>query len=241
MRSLLRLGLDFVLFSSVVLVLPFLAFFAWWRFHFFHRNPPRTIPPGTDPVCPADGTIVYLDDVELGPASPSGLRPGAHDVYHQRVREAFAVDGRWNVIATYLGIFDVHVVRAPIAGVIRLRRMQPAGDNTSMGVSFFFAALRRPLPAGRRGYMNKNEFLGVEIAGEIRVLLVLMADWWIDQIVPFVADGARVERGQVIGRIRMGSQVDLWSERGVLVPACEIGERVRAGEVVMGRLKAAPA
>ena len=114
--------------------------------------------------------------------------------------------------------------------------MPPVGDNTSMGASFFFAALRRPLPVGRRGYMDKNEFLGVEIAGEIRVLLVLMADWWIDQIVPLVADGAHVERGQVIGKIRMGSQVDLWSERGVLAPAREIGERVRAGEAVIARL-----
>jgi phosphatidylserine decarboxylase len=209
-----------------------LVVFAWWRFYFFHRNPARTVPAGADPVCPADGTIVYVEDVDLG--------AGAPDAYHQRVREAFAVDGRWGVIATYLGIFDVHVVRAPIAGTIRLRHMEPVGDNTSMGVSFLFAALRRPLPVGQRRYLDKNEFLGVEIAGGIRVLLVLMADWWIDQIVPLVADGAHVERGQVIGRIRMGSQVDLWAEAGVLRPARAIGERVRAGEMLMAGL-AAPA
>jgi len=206
-----------------------LLVFAWWRFYFFHRNPARTVPAGADPVCPADGTIVYVEDVEL---------TGAPDAYHRRVQQAFAVDGRWGVIATYLGIFDVHVVRAPIAGTVRLRHMEPVGDNTSMGVSFLFAALRRPLPVGQRRYLDKNEFLGVEITGGIRVLLVLMADWWIDQIVPLVADGAHVERGQVIGRIRMGSQVDLWAESGLLRPMREVGERVRAGEMVIAGLAA---
>ena len=207
-----------------------LVLFAWWRFYFFHRNPARTAPAGSAPVCPADGTIIYIDEVEL--SAP------VRDAYHRRVQQAFAVNGRWNVIATYLGIFDVHVVRAPVAGVLRFRRMAPAGANASMGASFFFAALRRPLPVGRRGYMDKNEFLGVEIAGEVRVLLVLMADWWIDQIVPLVADGARVERGEVIGKIRMGSQVDLWSESGVLIPLRDIGERARAGETTIARLAA---
>ena len=43
-----------------------LLVFGWWRFQFFHRNPPRTIAPGTGPVCPADGKIMYVDEIEFG-------------------------------------------------------------------------------------------------------------------------------------------------------------------------------
>lgn len=213
-----------ILFALLAIVIAF----AWWRFQFFHRNPARVIAPGGDPVCPADGKIMYVEDVEL--------RVDAADAYHRRVATSFGVEGRWTVIATYLGIFDVHVVRAPIAGTVRLRHIEPIGANASMGGSFLYAALRRPLPVGKRGYMDKNEFLGVEIVGDTRILLVLMADWWIDQIIPYVEDGARIERGQVIGKIQMGSQVDLWAPDGQLAPALAIGERASAGDAVIATL-----
>jgi phosphatidylserine decarboxylase len=198
--------------------------FAWWRFHYFHRNPSRVVPAGFDPVSPADGRIVYVEPVVF---------PDRSNEYHRRIASAFGVDGRWSVIATYLGIFDVHFVRAPVAGTVRLRRIDPIGGNASMGRSFFYSALRRPLPVGERGYLDKNEFVGVDISGDERILVVLMADWWIDQITTFVTDGARVERGQVIGRILMGSQVDLWVREGRIVPRLAAGHRVYAGETVI--------
>jgi len=216
-----------VVLPAALLVLLLAAFVAW-RFWFFHRNPPRPIAVGTDPVCPADGRILYVEQVELRPDTP--------DPYHRRVQQAFGISGPWSVIATYLGILDVHLVRAPLAGTLRLYPIQAIGANISMGQSFIFAALRRPLPLGQRGYLDKNEFLGVEIsAGAQRVLLVLMADWWIDQIVPLVDDGLQVERGQVIAKIQMGSQVDLWSPAGALTPLRAVGDRVEAGSGVIAR------
>jgi hypothetical protein len=74
----------------------------------------------------------------------------------------------------------------------------------------------------------------VDIEGAGRVLLVLMADWWIDQITPFVEDGAWVERGQAIGKILMGSQVDVWVPQGSIEPRLVTGDRVRGGEMVLG-------
>lgn len=183
------------------------------------------MPPGSEPVCAADGRIVYIEPVGF---------PVAANAYHQRVGEVFDLSGAWTVIATYLGIFDVHVVRAPIAGRVRLHHIAPIGDNTSMGRSFIYAALRRPLPTGQRGYLDKNEFLGVDIEGDGRVLVVLMADWWIDQIAPFIEDGAWVQRGQAIGKILMGSQVDVWVPQGSIDPTPGTGDRVKAGEMVLG-------
>jgi hypothetical protein len=107
--------------------------FAWWRFQFFHRNPERRAPPGADPLCPADGRIMYVE--------------------------------------------------------------------------FVYAALRRPLPLGRRDYTEKNEFLGVSIEGDgLRILLVLMADWWIDQIITLVEDGA-VRAGEMSIAVRRAATI----------------------------------
>jgi len=209
-------------------VVALVAAFGWWRFHFFHRNPPRIPPPGDDALCPADGRILYVEDVELTADAPNP--------YHQRVRAAFAARGRWTVVATYLSIFDVHFVRSPVAGRVRLHPVAPVSENRSMGGSFLYAALRRPLPLGRRGYTEKNEFLGVSVEGDdgLRILLVLMADWWIDQIVTLVEDGEHVERGQLLGKIQMGSQVDLWAPAGALTGIPGPSVAVRAGEAVIG-------
>jgi phosphatidylserine decarboxylase len=214
-------------FVALALAAALVTAFTWWRFHFFHRNPPRIPPPGEDVLCPADGRIIYVEDVDLtaDPWNP----------YHQRVRAAFSVDGRWTVVATYLSIFDVHFVRSPIAGRVRLHHVAPVSKNLSMGGSFVYAALRRPLPLGRRDYTQKNEFLGVSVEGDgLRILLVLMADWWIDQIVTLVEDGEHVERGQLLGKIQMGSQVDLWVRAGELTGIPGPSVAVRAGETVIG-------
>lgn len=207
--------------AAAVFVGAWLALFVGWRFWFFHRNPTRVPPPGDTLLCAADGLVLYRDEVDLEASS---------DAYHRRVAEAFGVTGRWTVVATYLSIFDVHVVRSPAAGRVRLVPIAPLGPrNESMSASYFAAALRRPLPVGKRGYLEKNELLGVELLdARPRVLLVLMADWWIDQIDRWVDDGARVERGQPVAKIHMGSQVDVWLPAGTPLQRRE-GDRVLAG------------
>lgn len=204
-----------------LLIILLVVAFAWWRFYFFHRSSDRVIVPGSKPVCPADGRILYVEDATLDAETTNP--------YHQRIRDAFGVEGRWTVVATYLSIFDGHFVRSPVSGTVRLHYVEAVDANLSMGQSFIFAALRRPLPLSHRPYTEKNEFLGVSVESDIRVLLVLMADWWIDQIDAFVADGEQVTRGQVIGRIRMGSQVDMWTMAGTITQFPFVGDKVRAG------------
>lgn len=77
--------------------------------------------------------------------------------------------------------------------------------------------------------------LGVSIEGNgLRLLLVLMADRWIDQIVTLVDTGHTVERGQLLGKIQMGSQVDPWAPAGRLVGLPGTSTAARAGETPLG-------
>ena len=101
-----------------------------------------------------------------------------------------------------------------------------------MGVPMLYAALKRPLSVGRRSYMQKNELLRITIESEdepVRLHLVLMADWWIDQISAYIREGEHVERGQVSAKIHVGSQVDMWTPRGRFQLDCAAGDRVMAG------------
>jgi phosphatidylserine decarboxylase len=199
------------------------AAFASWRFYFFHRNPARNIVPGYTVLSPADGRVVYADQVSLLEST---------DPYHLRVHDILGLRGSYDVTAIYLSIFDVHFVRAPVAGRVHLHPVPPLGpQNASMGMSLFFAALRRPLPIGHRGYAAKNELLGITFGDDVAppLAMVLMADWWMDQIAVYVREGEQVERGQVLAKIHMGSQVDLWTRSERYKPCRAVGDRVLAG------------
>jgi phosphatidylserine decarboxylase len=209
--------------SALACFVALCAAFASWRFYFFHRNPARRVPPGATLLSPADGRILYAERVSL--AEPA-------DPYHLRVHDVLGLRGRYDVTAIYLSIFDVHFVRAPAAGCVHLRPVPPLGlANSSMGLSLFFAALRRPLPIGRRGFAGKNELLGITFGNDEppAMALVLMADWWMDQIAVYVREGQHVERGQILAKIHMGSQVDVWTRADRYYPCRAVGDRVLAG------------
>lgn len=218
---------------SVTMCVLFVAVWAWWRFVYFHRNPNRVCPPGDDLVCPADGRIIYSEVVDFDPPLPEP-RPGGAPGYFDRVRSTWNLRGNWSVIATYLSIFDVHFVRSPLSGRVRYRNIPVVGRNLSMEWPMVAAILKRPLPWGRRGYCDKNEILCVSIEGDIPVVLVLLADWWIRQIETFVPEGAWIERGQVLAHIHMGSQVDVWvpCERATFTRSHF--DTVFAGETILG-------
>ena len=55
------------------------------------------------------------------------------------------------------------------------------------------------------------------------------------RIVPFVKPGDIVAAGQRVGLIRFGSRVDLYLPQGTS-PQVLMGQRVIAGETVLGRL-----
>ncbi len=127
-------------------------------------------------------------------------------------------DDRWTRVATFMGPFDVHVVRAPLDGTVR--RMERSGLG--------FARADRPGADG-------NVRLTIDLdGGEVEHTVELVSGWFARRIVPYVSVGDRVDRGSRIGLIRFGSRVDVLVPRG----ACEIsvapGQRVRAAETSLG-------
>ena len=151
----------------------------------FHRDPERETPE-RGIVAPADGRVSVVR------------------------RES----GRLRV-GIYMGVTDVHVNRAPLAGTVETVTHSPGANRP---------AFSKDSDRNEKVEIDCGAFSVIQIAGAFA-----------RRIHPAVEPGARVERGERIGHISFGSRVD------VLFPpeidradlAVEQGDTVRAGETVL--------
>lgn len=163
---------------------------------YFFRDPSRRIPaePGLI-VSPADGRVVDVSEQELD----GSLR---------------------KKISIFLSLFDVHVNRTPIAGVVRAIEHRPGK---------FLAAMRAE--ASRLNEQNIFTVTGEETS----VVFAQIAGVLARRIVCWKRPGDVLARGEKVGMIRFGSRVDVY-----LDPRCEVrvkrGEHVRGGSSVLARL-----
>jgi phosphatidylserine decarboxylase len=174
-------------------VLPLLlaGFFLW-----FFRDPERVIPdaPGAL-VSPADGKITDISIVNIG-------------------------EKKQTRISIFLNVFDVHVNRSPISGVVREVRYQRgkflnAMDETS-------------------AELNEQNIVRVEGDGQ-SVVFKQIAGLLARRIVFNPKIGDRLERGQRVGLIKFGSRTDVLCDPDATVQV-KVGDRVRGGADVLAYL-----
>lgn len=127
-------------------------------------------------------------------------------------------DGRIRV-ATFMNPFNVHVNRAPLRGrVASVEHVRGA----------FVPAFDKESDRNERVVWHLETQVGdlevVQIAGALA-----------RRIVPYLPAGAKVERGDRIGIIRLGSRVDVYLPPGIQ-PAVKVGEKMVAGETILARL-----
>jgi phosphatidylserine decarboxylase len=173
----------------VAIVLVCLALFV---FSFF-RDPERAIPsePGAI-VSPGDGRVVVVTDEDY-----AGL-PGKR-------------------ISIFLAVWNVHVNRAPAAGVITKLEYRPGK---------FLAAMRE-----RASMENEqNVFTLSTDAGEM--VFKQIAGLIARRVVSWKNPGERVARGERIGLVRFGSRVDVWVPRDAEI-FVRVGENVKGGSSVL--------
>jgi phosphatidylserine decarboxylase len=168
------------------------AFFLW-----FFRDPERLVPAGQGLiVSPGDGLVTETVTI----STPNGQR--------QR-------------ISIFLSVFDVHVNRSPIGGVLSSVRYQKGQYLNAMN----------PASADH----NEQNVVTVRGADGIEVTFKQIAGLLARRIVFVPKEGDAVERGQRVGLIKFGSRVD------VLLPAeavllVKVGERVKGGESVLAAM-----
>jgi phosphatidylserine decarboxylase len=178
-----------------VLALPFAA--ASLASLGFFRDPERVIPAvGNAALSPADGTVTSVDEA-VDPFVGAAVR-----------------------VSIFLSPLDVHVNRAPIAGLV---------VDTAYTRGQFVAAYSPD--AG-----EVNERCTIRIQGEAaRVTVVQIAGVVARRIVCRVAAGQKLEAGERFGLIRFGSRTDCYMPRGTTLHV-GVGDRVIGGVTVLGTL-----
>ncbi len=124
-------------------------------------------------------------------------------------------------VSIFLSPLDVHVNRAPIGGVVEQKRYRPGK---------FRAAYR-----DKASEDNEQNALTIVHATGKRLRVVQIAGALARRIVCYVKEGDSLDIGQKFGLIMFGSRVDLFLPAGSRVEVRQ-GERVRAGETIIGRL-----
>jgi phosphatidylserine decarboxylase len=177
-------------------IVPFLlAFFFLW----FFRDPERAIPQDARAVVsPGDGKVTDVSPLTIG---------------NQRLTR----------ISIFLNVFDVHVNRSPIAGMIREVRYQRGR----------FLDARSPACAEQ----NEQNVVTVQGDGQT-VVFKQIAGLLARRIVFYPKVGDRVERGQRVGLIKFGSRVDVLFEASASLNV-QVGDRVHGGSSVLAYLRPA--
>ena len=167
------------------------AFFLW-----FFRDPQRTIPTGPGLiVSPGDGLVTETASIN----TPEGPR--------QR-------------ISIFLSVFDVHVNRSPIGGVLTSVRYQKGQYLNAMN------------PASA----DRNEQNIATVSGEgMEVTFKQIAGLLARRIVFNLKEGDTLTRGQRVGLIKFGSRVTVLLPPEAIL-CVKVGQRVQGGSSVLASM-----
>ncbi len=169
-------------------------------FAFFFRDPDRVPPPGEGLlVSPADGEVLGVEAVDSAPD----------------------IGGAANRITIFLSLFDVHLVRSPLAATIGRTDYHPG----------------RFLPAYRpeAGEHNESNTLVLK-GGRTDAVMKMIVGVAARRIKCFVKAGETVGRGQKVGLMYFGSRVELVLPRGVAIKV-GLHDKVKAGETAIGEVQ----
>lgn len=176
-----------------------LLLLALWVAYFF-RDPERTGERGASlVVSPADGKLIMITEVD----------------------EPSFVEGRTIRLSIFMNVFDVHVNRYPIEGVVRY-------VDYNKG-KFLNAA------AEKSSLENEQMSVGIE-NGKYRILVRQIAGLIARRIVTYSKVGDNVKQGERMGIIRFGSRVDVFLPASSVVRA-RLGDITTAGVTVLGELR----
>jgi len=220
----------------VFLVIIFLlSIYIWWRFFFFFRDPNRAIPEGNNIVSPADGTIVYVKDVQ-NKEIPLAIKKGSNI----RLSEIFDLlpeqENDWTLIGIFMHPTSVHVNRAPISGTIE-KIFYRKSNNLPMTLMWWRVLLKRRPFEWRSKHVLTNERNTLLIKGIVSVFVTQIADIYVNRIECFVHVGQKVSKGDRIGMIKFGSQVDLLIPKSSAINILvKEGDKVFAGESVIAQI-----
>ncbi len=163
----------------------------------FFRDPRREPPRVQGLLAPADGTVVKIDETFEN-----------QFLHEQAIR-----------IRIFLSIFDVHVTRSPLAGIIKYQRYVKGK---------FLNALRK-----NAFDRNESNWIGIENRAR-RVLVRQITGAIARRIYSDVTIGQVIGRGEKLGMICYGSGVEICIPKKMFRADVRVGQHVAGGATILG-------
>ena len=171
---------------------------------FFFRDPERIVPTGDNLlVSPADGIVQRITKAKLP-------------------KEIADTDEEMTRISVFLNVFNVHVNRVPIAGVIKKLHYHHG--------KFFNASL------DKASEHNERQSVLIETNTKEEIGVVQIAGLIARRIVCDLKENQDVKTGERFGIIRFGSRVDIYLPNHIKIKVLE-GQTMVGGETVIAELK----
>ncbi|KAF5054944.1 Phosphatidylserine decarboxylase proenzyme [anaerobic digester metagenome] len=185
----------------------------------FWRTPKRKITAGKNEIIsPADGNIIYIRKIEAG-ETPISVKNGQLNSLDELTKTSLLATPCW-LIGINMTPWDVHKNCAPIDGKVTLN-LHTKGAFLSLKK---FDALTQN---ERNTYVIDN--------GSLKLGVVQIASKGVRRIDSYVNTSDLVKRGDWLGMIRFGSQVDV-----ILPYDCKIkvkfGQQIYAAKTIIGSL-----
>ena len=177
-----------------------LLIIALWVASFF-RDPERTAAEQGDRlvISPADGKVVLITEVD----------------------EPAFIKGRAKRVSVFMNVFNVHVNRYPVSGVVQYVQATPGK---------FMNAI-----AENASLENEQTSVGIE-SGSNRILVRQIAGLIARRIHTYSKVGDQAKKGERMGMIRFGSRVDVFLPLDATLRV-KVGDAAYAGVTVLAELK----
>ncbi len=241
-----------VLILVLVLLLLRLSVVTDYFYHALVKDPPRQIPPGKNIVSPADGTVLYVKKIQNG-VIPEVVKKGVAIPLEEMIKSNLS--GPINegyLIGIYMNVETVHITRVPVNGTY-IKQIVFNGPHMSMDEQEKAVILTSMIP----GLVTVKKLLGLDpfsiekhgdyilksaretsVFKDVRgtfVYVIRIADYWVGNILTWIEEGQEAKKGEKMGMITWGSQVDIYFEHtpGLKLNDIEVGDYVYAGETIL--------
>ena len=188
--------LTYLVYVPISIIGFLLTLFTLW----FFRDPSRNTPVDSNLIISsADGKVCLID--EACPPTEVSMK-----------------QGKMKRVCVFMNVFNVHVNRSPVAGVIK--------NIVYKEGQFLNASLDKASEKNERSSLIINSEHGADI------VVVQIAGLIARRILGFVSRNQNLNQGERFGLIRFGSRVDIYMPLDSTVK-CSVGDKVVAGESVL--------
>ena len=180
----------------------------------FYKDPKRKIPKGNNIIAPADGRIISIIDTSKNKLAISKGLIGKIKTTSKDVAD------KCYAVSIFMSPIDAHINRAPMEGTIK-------SVKHTKGKFFKAYDLEKSFENEKNEIIIENKNLKIKV--------IQIAGFLARRIICNVKIHQKVNKGQKIGMISLGSQTTIIMPKKIRLKI-KINDKVKAGETIIAEL-----